>query len=403
MVEVPIQPGHGIPQVRLTDYLFVPAVQDAQDAHLADRIKPDIERAEKAAEDARKARQGLEEAEANAKDYASHAEQAKEDAEGARDDINALVELLDPEVIATAVADYLAANPVEGVTVEDVLAEIAAHVGEADPHPQYVTADELPDMSDVVREGDSRLSDARTPTAHEHAAAEITGLAGVATSGAYADLTGQPDLSGYATTNALTEGLAGKADEGHSHTVESMATGSMDTGRVLAPDGVGGVGWVPAPSGGGGGSDPWVYSVVSAEATSDGTTDLANIPGLSIPAGLTAGVYQVKCMILSKATGVSQSYAFTSPAGGNLHIIAWMPASPSAVGGSVRVAAAIANPMTLSQHPNGTWGAPTLLVDGTLVVSSLMTSAVYLRYGVLTQGHTLTILPGSYLCYRRIA
>ena len=444
-----------------------------------------------------------------------------------------LVELLsgatvDPETIATAVADYLAANPVEGVTVEDVLAEIAAHVGEADPHPQYVTAselpdlseyvttselpdlsgyvtteelsghvgeadphpqyvtgDELPDVSDVVREGDPRLSDARTPTTHDHdgiyapvlgpddnyisdaekaalhshanksALDDVSGvntgdqdlsgyattaaltagladkadathsheladitdytppdlsgyattaaLATVATSGAYADLTGQPDLSGYATTGALTEGLAGKADEGHSHAVESMTTGSMDTGSVLAPDGVGGVGWVPAPSGGGGGSDPWVYSVVSAEATSDGSTDLANIPGLSIPAGLTAGVYQVKYMILSKASGGSQSYAFTSPTGGNLHIIAKTPQSAATVPLHCRVAAAIANPITLTNHMNAMWGAPTLMVEGTLVVPSLMTSAVYLRYGVLTQGHTLTILPGSYLAYRRIA
>lgn len=107
-----------------------------------------------------------------------------------------LIELLtgagvDPEAIAAAVADYLAANPVEGVTVADVLAEIAAHEGEADPHPQYLTGDAL---SDVVREGDVRLTDAREPTAHGHVVDEVSGLATVATSGAYADLTGTPTI-----------------------------------------------------------------------------------------------------------------------------------------------------------------------------------------------------------------
>lgn len=38
MVDVPIQPGHGIPQVTLEDYLFVPAVQAAQDAHQAELL-----------------------------------------------------------------------------------------------------------------------------------------------------------------------------------------------------------------------------------------------------------------------------------------------------------------------------------------------------------------------------
>ena len=147
MAEITFPPGHGIPLVRLSDYLFVPAVQDAQDEHLAARLKTDIDSAKKAASDAQKAKQGLEEAEANAKDYASHAKQAKEDAEEARDDINSLnltatavtlapgepataevtgvlpdltINLglplthggvVDPEAIATAVDDYLAANP----------------------------------------------------------------------------------------------------------------------------------------------------------------------------------------------------------------------------------------------------------------------------------------------------
>ena len=207
-----------------------------------------------------------------------------------------LIELLTgagvaPEAVAAAVADYLAANPIEGVTVADVLAEIAAHEGEADPHPQYVTESELPDVSDVVREGDTRLTDARTPTAHGHTAAEVEGLGdalagkadtdhdhaigdvtglqdaldGKQASGSYAAAThnhdgtyapvlgpddnyisdaekaalhshankaaldevsgvntGDQDLSGYATTTALTAGLADKADAAHSHALADV-------------------------------------------------------------------------------------------------------------------------------------------------------------------------------------
>lgn len=59
----------------------------------------------------------------------------------------------------------------------------------------------------AVRADDSRLSDARTPTAHTHSAGEVNGLATVATSGAYADLSGTPtvpsalgDLSNVSST-----------------------------------------------------------------------------------------------------------------------------------------------------------------------------------------------------------
>lgn len=58
---------------------------------------------------------------------------------------------------------------------------------------------------------DSRLSDARTPTSHTHAAADITsGLATVATSGAYSDLSGTPTL-GTAAAAATSDFVAASA------------------------------------------------------------------------------------------------------------------------------------------------------------------------------------------------
>lgn len=62
----------------------------------------------------------------------------------------------------------------------------------------------------VAQGNDPRFSDARTPIAHGHPAEQITGLAPVATTGAYADLTGRPaipasyaDLSGIVPAAAI--------------------------------------------------------------------------------------------------------------------------------------------------------------------------------------------------------
>jgi len=59
----------------------------------------------------------------------------------------------------------------------------------------------------AVRADDSRLSDARTPTTHGHTAGEVSGLANVATSGDYTDLSNTPtvpsvlsDLSNVSST-----------------------------------------------------------------------------------------------------------------------------------------------------------------------------------------------------------
>ena len=81
-------------------------------------------------------------------------------------------------------ADWLAANPLDVDPAGTAAAAVQAHEGAADPHPQYVTEAELP-----------------VP----------------------------PDLSGYATTTALTAGLAGKADAGHTH-AEYLTEADLPTG-----------------------------------------------------------------------------------------------------------------------------------------------------------------------------
>jgi hypothetical protein len=68
-----------------------------------------------------------------------------------------------------------------------------------------LSASRLP--ASVVLTTDGRLSDARTPTTHTHTAEQVSGLATVATSGSYADLTNKPTIPA-ATTSAsdLTSG-----------------------------------------------------------------------------------------------------------------------------------------------------------------------------------------------------
>lgn len=83
---------------------------------------------------------------------------------------------------------------------------------------------------DYVEEGDARLTDARTPTAHTHAWPDITGKPSTFapathshtisdTTGLQAALDGKQASGSYATSSDLTTGLAGKANTSHTHTI----------------------------------------------------------------------------------------------------------------------------------------------------------------------------------------
>ena len=93
----------------------------------------------------------------------------------------------------------------------------------------------------AVRADDSRLSDARTPTAHGHTAGEVSGLANVATSGDYTDLSNTPtvpsvlsDLSNVSST-APANGEVLKWN-GSSWAPGSDLTGSGGTGAPTAAE-----------------------------------------------------------------------------------------------------------------------------------------------------------------------
>jgi len=79
----------------------------------------------------------------------------------------------------------------------------------------------------VVQGNDSRLSDSRTPTAHSHAQAEVTGLV--------ADLAGKAAVAHahvIADVTGLQTALDGKADTGHAHSAADITSGTMATARL---------------------------------------------------------------------------------------------------------------------------------------------------------------------------
>jgi len=83
-------------------------------------------------------------------------------------------------------------------------------------------------LSGYVQTNDARLTDARTPTAHSQAASTITGLATVATSGSYGDLTGA-----IAATSATISGQVYLSSSA-SAAAPSLALESTNTGFFAA-------------------------------------------------------------------------------------------------------------------------------------------------------------------------
>ena len=179
---------------------------------------------------------------------------------------------VDPAAIAAAVEDYLTANPPaggDGVTDHGLLTGL-----DDDDHPQYALADGTRGVfAAPLGPDDNYVTDAEKAALHSHAnQAALDAVSGVNT--------GDQDLSDYATTTALNDGLADKADAAHTHSISDVGglqsaldgkqasgsyaaaththtatdidSGAATDGHVLTADGAGGAAWEPPPAGGGG-------------------------------------------------------------------------------------------------------------------------------------------------------
>ena len=93
-------------------------------------------------------------------------------------------------------------------------------------------------------EGAEEALDGKAPSSHTHTASEVTGLAAVATSGKYSDLSGKPTVDSAlssTSTNAIQNkvvntALAGKAPSSHTHNYagSTSAGGAANTATKLA-------------------------------------------------------------------------------------------------------------------------------------------------------------------------
>lgn len=100
------------------------------------------------------------------------------------------------------------------------------------------------DLAGKVGTTDPRLSDARTPTAHTHAAGDVSGLATVATTGAYDDLSGRPSIpaaqvnSDWSAASGVAQILnrptipSTPSDVGAAPAVRTVGTGLGTSGTV---------------------------------------------------------------------------------------------------------------------------------------------------------------------------
>lgn len=158
--------------------------------------------------------------------------------------------------VVQIVADYIAANPPD---VEQAVADYLT----ANPPPDATTA-----AKGLVRLAGDLAGTADAPTVpglagkadtgHTHTLADVTdysppdlsgfattaSLADVATSGAYADLTGTPAIPDSPDD-------IGAAPATHEHTAADIDSSAALDGHILTADGAGGAAWEAPPAGGG--------------------------------------------------------------------------------------------------------------------------------------------------------
>lgn len=259
----------------------------------------------------------------------------------------------------------------------------------------------------AIIDGDTRLTDARTPVSHPHTEADVTGLV--------SDLAGKAAAShGHAESDVtnLVSDLAGKAAAAHDHDSDYAALGHghaqlhdrqhsiTDLADHSFPGGTTFLradGEFAAP---GGGSDPWTVVKLANDFTVNVTAN-TNVTGLLFTpaAGKTYIVYGAFLL------GTGTATVGARPG------IAW----PTVADGGARVDA----PNSLTTAAMRIWGARTTqnaastgLADTTnshyakleaLIVAGASPSGNFLvTLASETAGTTVTMKAGSYLMYREI-
>lgn len=151
--------------------------------------------------------------------------------------------------------------------------------------------------SQVVKGDDTRLTNARTPTAHNHAISDVTGLSDmlgdkedVGTASALLDdhATATDPHPSYALESDVASALANKADSNHGHSVVAgiTITGTPSTGQVLKATSTTAATWQPDATGASATNLSYTAAPTNGTVVSDTGTD-ATIP---LVTGTNAGL-----------------------------------------------------------------------------------------------------------------
>jgi hypothetical protein len=241
---------------------------------------------------------------------------------------------------------------VSGANTDKGSTALAAHVAEADPHPQYLTPAE------------GALAFA--PLVHTHTAAQITDLSEAVDDRVAALLVAGPNVT-------LTYN-----DASNTLTIESTGGGG----------------------GGGGGSDPWTYVSLGADHTNNTLTTTV-VPTLQVTPS-SSGTWIIEGMLICSTTNAAAMPRLTSympdnatgaatveiQHGGTTSLIA--NNGTGAVGNFTAVGSAYAATGILAQ------------VSACFVSTAAATVAFRLGLVSETAGETVTVLAGSWLRYRKV-
>lgn len=238
---------------------------------------------------------------------------------------------------------------------------------------------------------DARLSDARTPTAHNH-------------DGVYS-ATGHNHDSAYAAAGHNHDGAYEAAGAVASHAAAADPhTGYQKESEKAQANGyasLDGTGKVPAAQLPAAGSDPWTYLRLASDFTTTSSTAV-DITGLGFtPAANTRYEFVGRLMVRTATASVGPRPGVAWPTGmaDGVAFIQQTSSATANVFANGNIAAAVLSPVGGLPNTTASWPA---LIEGMAVAGATPSGNIRLQLASETNGTTVTAKAGSFLKYRTI-